>query len=62
MRPLTTLLFAALFASQAQAQLHISTWNVESGGTDPGMIDKQLRELPRTDVFALQEVAPRDIG
>jgi hypothetical protein len=28
MRPLTTLLFASLFASQAHAQLTFTTWNV----------------------------------
>ena len=40
--------------------LRVMSWNVESGGTDPATIAKELAELGRHDVFALQEVHPRD--
>jgi endonuclease/exonuclease/phosphatase family metal-dependent hydrolase len=40
--------------------LRVISWNVESGGSDPATIAKQLAELGRHDVFALQEVHPRD--
>ena len=41
--------------------LHFISWNVESGGADPEVIAKQLGELPRADIYALQEVDGKDI-
>ena len=40
--------------------LRIVTWNVESGGNDPAEIAQQLVELGRYDIYALQEVHPRN--
>lgn len=56
-------IFAALLlysASSTAADLRCISWNVESGGADPAVISKQLGDLPRVDIYALQEVDDRD--
>ena len=35
--------------------LRVMSWNVESGGSDPATIAKELAELGRHDVFAQSE-------
>ena len=40
--------------------LRIVSWNVESDGNDPAVIAQQLVELGRYDIYALQEVHPRN--
>lgn len=52
-----------LAASATYAEpIRILSWNVESDGSDPGIIAKQLAELDRADVYCLQEVSGRDIA
>lgn len=63
MKNLAALLLAAFaFISPATAvePIQVISWNVESDGADPAVIARQLAELGRHDVFALQEVHPRD--
>lgn len=56
-------LIALCFAASAgAASLECISWNVESGGADPAAISRQLTELPRADVYLLQEVSQQDIG
>ncbi len=55
-------LVALLAAPATQAQLTVTSWNVESGGADPAVISRQLGELPAATIFALQEVHPEDIS
>lgn len=43
-------------------ELHVISWNVESDGALPAVICTQLAELPNASMYALQEVAGRDIG
>lgn len=40
--------------------LHVISWHVASDAASPATIAKQLAELGRHDVFALQEVHPQD--
>lgn len=57
------LLVALLLTTAAQAApLRVLSWNVESGGSDPAIIARQLAELGRYDVYCLQEVDGQDIG
>lgn len=49
-------------AASAAEPLTLISWNVESGGADPAVIAQQLGELPRAAVYALQEVAARDLA
>lgn len=37
----------------------ILAWNVESGGSDPAVIARQLGEMAPADIYALSEVSPR---
>lgn len=57
-----TLLLLLSSTSIAVEPLQVITWNVESGGSSPSVISTQLAELPKSDIFALQEVAASDIG
>jgi endonuclease/exonuclease/phosphatase family metal-dependent hydrolase len=41
-------------------ELTVLTWNVESGGSDPAVIGRQLSSLGRFDIIALQEVSDQD--
>lgn len=61
LRPLLTWAALTLQALAADPITAIS-WNVESGGADPAVIAKQLGELPKTTVYALQEVHGDDIA
>jgi endonuclease/exonuclease/phosphatase family metal-dependent hydrolase len=55
------LVVTTLVATAAATEpLSVISWNVESGGSDPATIAKQLAALDRHDVFALQEVHPKD--
>lgn len=57
------LLAALLLTATAQAdEIRVISWNVESGGADPGVIARQLGELPTASIYALQEVSGQDIG
>jgi len=62
MRTSTAILIVSFFASTSTATepLRLISWNVESDGNDPATIAKQLKELGRYDIFALQEVHPRN--
>ena len=40
-------------------QISVLAWNVESGGSDPAVIARQLREMAPADIYALSEVSPR---
>ena len=64
MRFLTTVLFftlsPALVTAQATKELSVLAWNVESGGSDPEVIAKQLAELRGYDVYCLSEVDDDD--
>jgi len=51
-----------LGGSLGQTSLRFVSWNVDSGGSDPSVIIKQLTDLGRYDVYALQEVDPRQVG
>ena len=45
-------------AHQQPQELRFVTWNVESGGNDPAVIEQQLAELGPYDVYGLTEVSP----
>ena len=40
----------------AETPISVLAWNVESGGSDPKVIAKQLAELGSHDVYCLSEV------
>jgi hypothetical protein len=42
--------------------ISILAWNVESGGSDPSVIARQLKELGSDDVVCLSEVDPGSFG
>ena len=42
--------------------LDVLSWNIESGGSDPAIIAKQLQELPGFDAYCFQEVRAKDAG
>lgn len=60
MRFFSTILFIiyspTLIVAQTSKELSILAWNVESGGSDPEVIAKQLAELRSHDVYCLSEV------
>lgn len=62
MRSAAILLFTLLLCNASYGQLQFVSWNVESGGADPAAIAQQLGELPKCHIYALQEVASKDIG
>lgn len=43
----------------SSAALSLIAWNVESGGSDPAVIAKQLSELGGYDIYCLSEVDPK---
>ncbi len=43
----------------SSATLSVIAWNVESGGSDPVVIAKQLKELGDYDIYCLSEVDPK---
>jgi endonuclease/exonuclease/phosphatase family metal-dependent hydrolase len=58
----TVLVWLALAGGASSQTLSVISWNVESGGADPAVIARELKELPRVDAYLLQEVAGGDIG
>ena len=49
-----------LAVAQSSKELSVLAWNVESGGSDPEVIAKQLSELNGYDVYCLSEVDDED--
>lgn len=47
----------AVFASSEEIQLHVRSWNVESGGADPEVIAEQIAEAEGIHLWGLSEVA-----
>ncbi len=43
----------------SSATLSVIVWNVESGGSDPAVIAKQISELGGYDIYCLSEVDPK---
>lgn len=48
--------------AETATNLRLVTWNVESDGNNPATIARQLTELDRYDVYALQEVKSESFG
>lgn len=60
---ITTLLIAAgmsLFAPTATSTLTVMSWNVESGGANPGIIAEQMVPFEEVDLWGLSEVGSSD--
>jgi endonuclease/exonuclease/phosphatase family metal-dependent hydrolase len=51
---------STLAVAQSSKELSVLAWNVESGGSDPEVIAKQLSELNGYDVYCLSEVDDDD--
>lgn len=51
---------SAVVTAQTTNELSVLAWNVESGGSDPEVIAKQLSELNGYDVYCLSEVDDDD--
>lgn len=60
-KPIALCLLATSTAFGADP-ITVLSWNVESGGADPAIIARQLGELPKATVYALQEVGVREMG
>lgn len=56
---MTTLILLYLLAGPADSSISILAWNVESGGSDPAVIARQLGEFADQDIIALSEVPSR---
>ena len=49
----------AIIPPTTSGVISVLSWNVESGGSDPAVIAKQLKELGEHDIYCLSEVDPK---
>ncbi len=52
---------AAIIPPTNRGVISVLSWNVESGGSDPAVIAKQLKVLGEYDIYCLSEVDPKSL-